>query len=173
MYIFFLCLDSVHFIEPDTTPSTAMDWIHQITGAHSKRPLWQVVLSHPLVTNVTHNPLNLALLALLLYLLIPALWPKSTRAPSIAVAREPQSLDTYNWLPPHHPPSTEWRTYTPKTLALFDGTQQGGKRDRKILLSIDGHVFDVTSGGRFYGPSESEADRPKSTAAAAAAALQT
>jgi cytochrome b involved in lipid metabolism len=42
-----------------------------------------------------------------------------------------------------------FKTYTPKTLVPFDGNDGG-----RILLAINGIVFDVTAGRNFYGPSE-------------------
>ena len=48
----------------------------------------------------------------------------------------------------------EWTKYTPRTLAVHDGTgprEDNGKPSR-ILLCINRKVFDVTKGSNFYGP---------------------
>lgn len=52
-------------------------------------------------------------------------------------------------MPKSHPPTLLYKTYTPKTLEPFHGKDGG-----RILLAIDGIVFDVTAGSSFYGPSE-------------------
>jgi len=50
-------------------------------------------------------------------------------------------------MPAKHAPAVLYKTYTPKTLAPFSGRDGG-----RILLAIDGIVFDVTAGRNFYGP---------------------
>ena len=50
-------------------------------------------------------------------------------------------------MPKSHPPTVLFRIYTPKTLVKYDGTDGG-----RILLAINGTVFDVTAGRSFYGP---------------------
>ncbi|WFD43981.1 Dihydrodipicolinate synthase [Malassezia psittaci] len=106
----------------------------------------------------TSTPINSGLTALLLVslgwlLYIPnALGDDFT--PPISEAR--QRLDTssaYTALPLEHPKSTEFVTYTPKTLAIYDGTGGDDSVDgSRILLAINGRVFDVSSGKNFYGP---------------------
>ncbi len=44
-------------------------------------------------------------------------------------------------MPKSHPPTVIFETFTPKTLAKFDG-----KDDGRVLLAINGTVFDVTAG---------------------------
>ncbi|PKI84197.1 Dihydrodipicolinate synthase [Malassezia vespertilionis] len=67
-----------------------------------------------------------------------------------------QTVDTwsnYSTIPQEHPKSVEFVKYTPKTLALFDGTaHDDGNDGRRILLAIKGNVFDVSPGRNFYGP---------------------
>lgn len=74
--------------------------------------------------------------------------------PPVSQAR--QRLDTssaYTALPLDHQESIEFVSYTPKTLALYDGTGSEASPDgSKILLAINGKVFDVSSGRNFYGP---------------------
>ncbi|KAJ7904995.1 cytochrome b5-like heme/steroid binding domain-containing protein [Mycena leptocephala] len=53
----------------------------------------------------------------------------------------------YSWMPKSHPPTVLFKTYTPKTLEPFSGKDGG-----RILLAINGIVFDVTAGRNFYGP---------------------
>lgn len=40
-----------------------------------------------------------------------------------------------------------YTTYTPKTLAKYNGLD-----DPRVLIAIEGTVFDVTAGKKFYGP---------------------
>ncbi|KAL4072047.1 cytochrome b5-like heme/steroid binding domain-containing protein [Scleroderma citrinum] len=91
------------------------------------------------------TPVNTALLVYILYSVqriilphIPDLTPKSVPT---------EFKDGYSWMPKSHPPSILYQTYTPKTLVKYDGKDGG-----RILLAIDGIVFDVTAGRNFYGP---------------------
>ncbi|OAX36159.1 cytochrome b5 [Rhizopogon vinicolor AM-OR11-026] len=52
----------------------------------------------------------------------------------------------YSWLPKAHPPAVMFKTYTPKTVEPFSG-----KNGARILLAINGIVFDVTARRNFYG----------------------
>ncbi|KAF9281594.1 hypothetical protein BGZ68_006540 [Mortierella alpina] len=45
-------------------------------------------------------------------------------------------------------PTLVFKEYTPKELAQFDGRT----KDTRILMAIQGKVFDVTRGRNFYGP---------------------
>lgn len=45
-------------------------------------------------------------------------------------------------------PTLVFKEYTPKELAQFDGRTE----DTRILMAIQGKVFDVTRGRNFYGP---------------------
>ena len=57
-------------------------------------------------------------------------------------------------MPATHPPTVLFKEYTPRTLAKFDGRQDGSGDGGggRILLAIDRVVFDVTAGRNFYGP---------------------
>lgn len=89
------------------------------------------------------SPVN----TLLLGYILRSVW--MTLYPSI---EEPKSVpreykEAYSWLPKAHPPTVLFTTYTPQTLSQFSGVDGG-----RILLAIDGIVFDVTAGRNFYGP---------------------
>ncbi|EIN04565.1 cytochrome b5 [Punctularia strigosozonata HHB-11173 SS5] len=88
-------------------------------------------------------PVNTALLLYILYSVQKILLP-STSKPSKVPNEFRQG---YSWLPKTHPPTVVYQIYTPKTLAPFNG-ENGGR----ILLAIQGTVFDVTAGRNFYGP---------------------
>lgn len=89
------------------------------------------------------TPINTGLLLFIIYSIQKILFP-STSTPS-TLPNEFQS--GYSWAPKAHPPTLLFTTYTPKTLEPFHGKDSG-----RILLAIDGIVFDVTAGRSFYGP---------------------
>ena len=75
------------------------------------------------------TPLNLIVLAVALYTIYTMLKP----SPPPALPREP--------------PATVFRTFTPRTLLPYNGTN-----DMPVYLAVRGKVFDVTAGRNFYGP---------------------
>lgn len=100
------------------------------------------------------NLFLLTLLAPVAYYLF--MIPEATSELSMPTVKDAKNLhynSQYSTLPSSHPESTEWCKYTPRTLALYDGTtpEQDGKEPR-ILLAINGNVFDVSKGRNFYGP---------------------
>lgn len=116
--------------------------------------LWEQVLA--VRAYVFENPLNVVLLVALVYLAYNTLRTPLSEEVTPAVAAARQGLDAssaYSSLPLEHPASIEFLTYTPRTLALQDGTNTADAAESsKILLAINGNVFDVTSGRNFYGP---------------------
>lgn len=113
---------------------------------------------HRLAASIYTNPLNLVLLLCILYILFPLIRPFSPSSsrwtPTLAAARSHLAApsDRYTYLPPHHPDLVEWTKYTPRTLAVFDGTGSTTDDGSRILLAINRKVFDVTKGKNFYGP---------------------
>ncbi|KAK0567121.1 Dihydrodipicolinate synthase [Tilletia horrida] len=124
------------------------------------------------LTSIITNPLNLVLLLFILYAVHPHFFPPSIASltPTLAKARglppygppltpsssskQQQSQSSsgplpYSHLPRAHPETVVWTRFTPRTLAVHDGS--GGSKS-KILLAINGRVFDVTKGRNFYGP---------------------
>ncbi|KAL0079445.1 cytochrome b5-like heme/steroid binding domain-containing protein [Phycomyces blakesleeanus] len=51
-------------------------------------------------------------------------------------------------IPAKHPDVMVFRNYTPKDLLPFDGNGKDGR----ILMGVNGSVYDVTRGRNFYGP---------------------
>lgn len=95
------------------------------------------------------NPVNVVLLVVLSYLLLPLLSPYAfSKTRSIPTSH----LESYSWLPPSHPESIVWKEYTPRSLRRYDGTSAQEGPDNRILFAIRGRVYDVTSGRNFYGP---------------------
>jgi membrane-associated progesterone receptor component len=91
------------------------------------------------------TPINTALFLYILYSVQRILFPTARVSGPI-----PNEFKAgYSWMPKAHPPSVLFKVYTPKTLEPFNG-ENGGR----ILLAIDGTVYDVTGGRNFYGPSE-------------------
>lgn len=136
-----------------------MDRIAQMFGTKASHSQLQAFLQHPLVATIANNPVNLVLLAILIYVMIPIALPvpAAKLTPTVNQARKVSANDAYNYLPADHPISTEWKKYTPRSLVVYDGTANGSQSHSKagngtILLSINRKVFDVTSGARFYGP---------------------
>ncbi|KAI5788417.1 cytochrome b5-like heme/steroid binding domain-containing protein [Geopyxis carbonaria] len=74
------------------------------------------------------TPVNLILACLAIYVIWSRLRPAP---PPVLTAPEP----------------LVFKTFTPKTLKPFNGTD-----DERVLMGVDGTVFDVTSGKSFYGP---------------------
>lgn len=96
------------------------------------------------------NPLNVflvAVMAYLLYTLYPStpLFPSPTNLPTKPIA--------YNWRPSAHSETIVWRTWRPEELSGYDGTSEG-KEGGRILFAIRRKVYDVTTGGSFYGPGQ-------------------
>ncbi|KAH8826693.1 cytochrome b5-like heme/steroid binding domain-containing protein [Flagelloscypha sp. PMI_526] len=89
------------------------------------------------------TPVNTALLLYILYSVQRTLLP----SPSLPSKVPNEFKSGYSWMPKSHPPVVLYKTYTPKTLEPFHGRDGG-----RILLAINGLVFDVTDGRSFYGP---------------------
>ncbi|KAG1744990.1 cytochrome b5-like heme/steroid binding domain-containing protein [Suillus paluster] len=89
------------------------------------------------------TPVNTALLIYILYSVQKIVFPSTSTPTTIPN----EFKHGYSWMPKAHPPTVLFQTYTPKTLEPFNG-QDGGR----ILLAINGIVFDVTAGRNFYGP---------------------
>lgn len=89
------------------------------------------------------TPVNTALLIYILYSVQNVVFPPIS-TPKVVPHEFKKG---YSWMPKYHAPTVLFQTYTPKTLAPFDGNNGG-----RILLAINGIVFDVTAGRNFYGP---------------------
>jgi len=90
------------------------------------------------------TPVNTALFLYILYSVQRIIFPSTSKSKTI-----PNEFKSgYSWLPKGHPPTVLYKVYTPKTLEPFHGRDGG-----RILLAINGIVFDVTAGRNFYGPS--------------------
>jgi predicted heme/steroid binding protein len=97
------------------------------------------------MSSLLSHPINPVLLLCLLHALQRILFP---------ITAVPRTLPTeckagYSWMPRRHTPTLRFTTYTPRTLAKFNGHD-----GRRILFAIAGIVFDVTGGKGFYGPGE-------------------
>lgn len=98
-----------------------------------------------MTSSLLSHPINPVLLLCLLYALQRILFP------IIGVPRTPatECKAGYSWMPRRHTPTLRFTTYTPRTLAKFNGHDGG-----RTLFAIAGFVFDVTGGKGFYGPGE-------------------
>ncbi|CEJ04206.1 hypothetical protein CU097_010750 [Rhizopus azygosporus] len=82
------------------------------------------------LTLLKENPINWALLAILLYLVR-----------CFTLSRQLRQL------PPKHPTVHVFKNYTPLDLLPFTG-----ENDTRILIAVNGSVYDVSQGRSFYGP---------------------
>ncbi|KAM6413305.1 membrane-associated progesterone receptor component 1 [Rhynochetos jubatus] len=90
-----------------------------------------------LLLEIVGSPLNLSLLGLCLFLLYQILRGERPAAPA-------GEADPAN---PPPLPKMKRRDFTLEQLRHYDGV-----RDPRILMAINGKVFDVTRAGKFYGP---------------------
>jgi membrane-associated progesterone receptor component len=81
------------------------------------------------LTQSLSNPLNIALLAICGYLVYQQVKPQ----PKTPIPQQPKVV--------------ELREFTPKELAVYNGTDR-----KEIYLAISGKVYDVSSKPEFYGP---------------------
>ncbi|CDH57957.1 cytochrome b5 [Lichtheimia corymbifera JMRC:FSU:9682] len=85
---------------------------------------------HTLLSQFKENPVNWALAAVLAYVVR-----------SFAHSSKPTAI------PAKHPDVIVFKNYTPKELEPFNGTN-----DTRVLMGVNGSVYDVTRGRNFYGP---------------------
>ncbi|KAI9482723.1 MAG: cytochrome b5-like heme/steroid binding domain-containing protein [Benjaminiella poitrasii] len=78
------------------------------------------------------NPVNWALAAILAY--IVRSYATAGSKPVIQAAKHPEVI--------------LFKNYTPMNLLPFDGTGKDGR----ILIAVNGSIYDVTRGRNFYGP---------------------
>ncbi|KAG2204649.1 hypothetical protein INT47_011944 [Mucor saturninus] len=83
-----------------------------------------------LLTQLKDNPINWALAAILVYILR-----------YFTLSNKPQVIKA------KHPNVIVFKNYTPVELLPYNGTE-----DSRILMGVNGSVYDVTQGRSFYGP---------------------
>jgi len=86
------------------------------------------------ISEMTANPINIALLMAIFYLLYKIF--KSNDEPTPSIPSEPQL------------PRMKKKDLTLTELAKYDGTGEDGR----VLVGVLGKIYDVTKGKRFYGP---------------------
>lgn len=90
-----------------------------------------------LLMEIVSSPLNLSLLGLCIFLVY-----------QIVRGDRPRAQNDGEEEPPP-PPKLKRRDFTQAELRPYDGIQ-----DPRILMAINGKVFDVSRGRKFYGPGE-------------------
>ncbi|CAO3660868.1 unnamed protein product [Umbelopsis vinacea] len=90
-----------------------------------------MITINTLLHQLKENPVNWALLAVLAY--VVRSYVSSSKAITVS---------------PKHPEVMLFKTYNPKELREFDGNSDNGR----ILMAVNGSVYDVTRGRNFYGP---------------------
>ncbi|KAK8786339.1 membrane-associated progesterone receptor component 1-like [Amblyomma americanum] len=88
-----------------------------------------------LLSEVFLSPLNVVLASICIYLIYKIFFSRQ-HSRSTDVKREPE-------LPP-----MKRRDMTPEEIRKYDGTGEDGR----VLVAVNGKVFDVTRGRNFYGP---------------------
>ncbi|KAF9024729.1 cytochrome b5 [Hymenopellis radicata] len=89
------------------------------------------------------TPVNTALFLFILYSVQRIIFPPTPNLKSVPT----EFKSGYSWMPQYHPPTVVFQSFTPKSLQPFNG-----RDSERILLAINGIVFDVTAGRSFYGP---------------------
>lgn len=96
-------------------------------------------LMQQIVSEIIYSPLNLILIAIITFLIY-----------QIFRTRHPK---------PSPPPEPEMpklrRDFTVQELKAYDGNQADGR----VLVAVNGTVYDVTKGKRFYGPGKLRMNR--------------
>lgn len=94
-------------------------------------------LLQSIVNEIIYSPLNLTLLVVIVFLVYKIAKSQRSTPSSSSRPAEPE-------LPKLR------RDFTLEELKGFDGNQADGR----VLLGVNGTVYDVTKGKRFYGPGE-------------------
>lgn len=84
---------------------------------------------------IISNPLNLGIVCVITFLLY-----------KIAKTRSSKDSDSTYQPQPELPKLR--KDFTVQELKTFDGTQPDGR----VLVAVNGNIYDVTAGKRFYGP---------------------
>lgn len=90
-----------------------------------------------LVLEIVQSPVNIALILIISYLIY-----------KIYKSRQPQAVLSPAWVPL---PKIR-RDFTVEELKIYDGRSGEGR----VLVAVNGNVYDVTKGKRFYGPGNSQ-----------------
>lgn len=91
-----------------------------------------------IIQEIFYSPMNLALVAIIAFLVYKIIKDR-IEVPSVGSQKPPE---------PELPKLR--RDFTIAELRQYDGTQPDGR----VLVAVNGNVFDVTKGKRFYGPGE-------------------
>lgn len=103
--------------------------------ADEEKTAEQVSFLSGIVHEIINSPLNLALIAVITFLIFKIFKSQQPPKPS----------------PPSEPELPKLRKdFTVAELKAFDGNQPDGR----VLVAVNGTVYDVTRGKRFYGPGE-------------------
>lgn len=98
-----------------------------------------------IVEEIVYSPLNLLLVGVIIFLIYKIVRSRSDNGLS-NVPAEPE-------LPKLR------KDFTLKELKHYDGTQPDGR----VLIAVNGHVYDVTKGRKFYGPGKCWAGEGRGT----------
>lgn len=93
-----------------------------------------------IVQEIFYSPMNLALVAIIAFLVYKIIKDR-IEVPSVGSQKPPE---------PELPKLR--RDFTVAELRQYDGTGPDGR----VLIAVNGNVFDVTRGKRFYGPGKTK-----------------
>lgn len=101
----------------------------------NEKPLNNHSLLSSIFNEIISNPLNLAIVCVITFLLFK-------------IAKSRSSRDTESTYQPQPELPKLRKDFTVEELKKYDGNQPDGR----VLVAVNGKVFDVTNGKRFYGP---------------------
>ena len=121
--------------------------VHQQQQSASSTPVAEEIPSgndeagffQSLFAEIINSPLNIVLVILIAYLIYKIL--RSRSDDGVRNAPVEQELPKLR------------KDFTIQELKKFDGNQPDGR----VLVAVNGHVYDVTKGKKFYGPGEFQA----------------
>ena len=93
------------------------------------------------VSEIVRSPVNIALVAIIAFLVYKIIKSKTKADEPVQQIKELPKLR---------------RDFTLEELKPYDGTGPDGR----VLVAVNGSVYDVTRGSRFYGPGKNYSDQP-------------
>jgi len=134
---------SIYEVEPDEMVGSDTRSSFLLTVSARKATLLSHTANTMTLTFDLGTPINTALFVYIIYYVGRIIFPSKSNQSTIAH----EFKSSYSWMPKSHSQVVVYTVYTPESLAPFDGKDGG-----RILLAIDGIVFDVSNGRHFYGP---------------------
>lgn len=103
--------------------------------SEEEKPTEEIGFLSEIIQEIYSSPLNLALIAIITFLVYKIFKSQHSPKPSAPSAPELPKIR---------------KDFTVAELKAYDGNQPDGR----VLVAVNGMVYDVTRGKRFYGPGE-------------------